>query len=59
MSSGSEKGIYNALVGDGICQDYTNTGDCDFDGFDCCENDGGTDSVDTTSCKYCKCHGKH
>ena len=53
------KGVYNALVGDGICQDHTNNGECDFDGFDCCENDVGADSVDTTSCKYCECHGKH
>ena len=53
-------GIHNPLVGDGICQDQTNTGDCDFDGFDCCENDGQwIGSVDTTSCKYCECLGKH
>ena len=29
-------GIKNALVGDGYCQDLTNTAECNFDGGDCC-----------------------
>ena len=29
-------GINNALVGDGYCQDLTNTAECNFDGGDCC-----------------------
>lgn len=37
-------------VGDGKCDDYTNTQSCDFDGGDCC-----LEYKDTTYCTECAC----
>ena len=39
------------LVGDGICDDNTNTPECAFDGGDCCRKDTVKDL-----CTDCKCH---
>ena len=39
-----------AWVGDGMCDDLTNTLECNYDGGDCC----GTDIV-TTECNICVC----
>ena len=42
--------------GDGICDDYNNNPECDFDGGDCCLT-----SVDKQRCTECLCkkHIKH
>ena len=40
------------MVGDGFCNDETNTPDCNFDGGDCCLN------VKTDLCSECECHFK-
>ena len=37
-------------MGDGFCDDDTNTGDCEFDGGDCCGDD-----INTDYCEDCKC----
>ena len=39
-----------AWVGDGMCDDLTNTLECNYDGGDCC----GTNIV-TTECNICVC----
>ena len=45
------------LVGDGYCDDVTNTADCNYDGGDCC-----LDAIQTNFCFNCICldpsHGK-
>ena len=38
-------------IGDGYCDDFTNTPDCNFDGGDCC----GT-NVNVEFCTDCTCH---
>ena len=38
-------------VGDGVCDDKTNTGDCDYDGGDCCGY-----NINTGFCTDCKCY---
>ena len=38
------------LVGNGYCNDETNTIDCNYDGGDCCAN------VITDHCSECTCH---
>ena len=37
-------------VGDGICDDLTNTMQCNYDGGDCC-----LDPVNTQYCSECQC----
>ena len=37
-------------VGDGYCDDVTNTFECNFDGGDCCGSD-----VNTEFCTFCLC----
>ena len=41
------------LIGNGICNDETNTINCGFDGFDCCLSD-----VTEDNCSECSCHSK-
>ena len=38
------------LVGDGVCNDETNTANCNFDGGDCCLN-----VINKEYCSECKC----
>ena len=45
--------ISNALVGNGICNDETNTVNCGFDAFDCCLS-----NVTDHHCSECSCHSK-
>ena len=40
-----------ALVGNGFCNDETNTPDCNYDGGDCC-----VENVNANSCSDCSCH---
>ena len=37
--------LSNPLVGNGVCNDETNTKECNFDGGDCCSNDCETVTV--------------
>ena len=39
------------LVGNGFCNDVTNSADCNFDGGDCC-----VENANTNSCSECACH---
>ena len=39
------------LVGDSYCDDLTNTGECNYDGGDCCGS-----NVDTYYCIECLCY---
>ena len=41
-------------VGDGFCDDETNTAECNYDGGDCCGI-----SVDTQYCSECTCHNSN
>ena len=41
---------YYSLIGDGLCDDETNTEQCDYDGGDCC-----VDEVLTSYCTLCEC----
>ena len=43
----------NGWIGDGICDDVNNIGDCLFDGGDCCNQ-----PLVTNYCTECECHGK-
>ena len=43
--------IYQIWIGDGWCDDVTNTAECGYDGGDCCG-----DEVDTDYCNECICH---
>ena len=38
-------------IGDGVCDDKTNIGECDYDGGDCCGY-----NVNTGFCSDCKCY---
>ena len=52
--TGRTNKITNAKVGNGICNDETNIGDCNFDGGDCC----GT-CVNSKYCSECECIGEN
>ena len=39
-------------MGDGFCDDATNTGDCEFDGGDCCGDERNTDYCEDCKCKH-------
>ena len=45
-----DAGVTNNLVGDGYCDDETNTPACDYDGGDCCGS-----CVFTDYCSHCEC----
>ena len=45
---------YRYLVGNGICDDESNTKECDLDGGDCCG-----DAIVTRFCQDCKCYDKY
>ena len=45
-------GVPNVLVGNGYCNDDTNTQQCNFDGGDCCLL-----NVNTDYCSNCSCSG--
>ena len=40
-------------TGDGICDDATNTEECDWDGGDCCKSDSSYEF-----CEECQCKGQ-
>ena len=42
--------LYNVLMNDGICDDKSNTYQCNFDGGDCCKDDTIKDF-----CLLCQC----
>ncbi len=42
--------IFQHVLGNGICEDYANIKECDFDGGDCCGN-----NVNTQLCSECQC----
>ena len=48
-----DNGVFNPLVGDGVCNDETNNGECYYDGLDCCRS-----PVNATLCSNCLCHGE-
>ena len=43
--------MHPAWLGDGFCDDITNTIECDYDGGDCCMSD-----INTQYCEVCLCH---
>ena len=43
-------GLFNFMLADGYCDDYTNSEVCGWDGGDCCGK-----NVSTTFCVECKC----
>ena len=43
-------------MGDGFCDDDTNTEDCEFDGGDCCGDDRNTDYCEDCKCKHFNMH---
>ena len=45
---------YEFLMNDGICDDKSNTYQCDFDGGDCCRKDSIMDL-----CLQCQCFSKY
>jgi hypothetical protein len=59
----------NAFLGNDICEDELNHGDCMFDGLDCCgfdyNDDGDYDDLleiapgDTALCTECLCKGMY
>ena len=45
---------HNDWIGDGYCDDATNTEICNFDGGDCC-----SENIVITFCKVCECIGEN
>ena len=43
--------LHPQWLGDGFCDDITNTIECDYDGGDCCMSD-----INTQYCEECLCH---
>ena len=43
------------FIGDGYCDDETNIGECDYDGWDCCATDG--PELQFVYCVECECKG--
>ena len=43
------------LVGDGFCNDITNTPECYYDGGDCCGNHNNGWVPNIVDCKFCEC----
>ena len=54
LSSLQKQGLENCValvwVGDGQCDDYSNTPDCNYDGGDCCKED-----IHDLYCQLCEC----
>ena len=44
--------IFDDLIGDGICDDFTNIAECGYDGGDCCGDDVNTDHCDECICYW-------